>query len=696
MFSKLPFHGCTQHRYLILISVFFMLWSFSASGLIQFTPAARDTHNLITTDTPATPAVAVADNAQRQQQRKLFLQAELSLKLGHHKKFKQLLAQLANYPLTPYLHYKQLHAKLSRASKEELDDFFKRYSGQIISSRLRRDLIRHYARRSEWKKLLYIYRPQSSATLQCNYLQALIKTGQKQIAIPHINDLWLSSRSQPRSCDPVFKVWEDAGLKTKPLIWQRIERVMQAGKLRLAKHLGHSLSTQDQAWLRLWRRVYRHPQKAADEVLFKQSHPYAQKIAIHAIQRLSRRDAAQAISLLKQLSPQLHFQPEQQHQLNRSIGLAMARQHMPGAHQWLQKIPLEYADSDVLQWRIRSNIRKGDWLNMLQNIEALPAKQQASLRWQFWWAYANAQIGRSIEADSTYRYLAGKRSYYGFLAADQLHLPYAFENRPIDIEPQSIHQLSQQAAALRAYEFFKLGRILSARREWYDMTQQLDEQQKMAAAKLAQQWQWHDRAIYTLGQTAYRDDIALRFPLPLSRSVHSWSQKRQLDPAWTYAIIRRESAFMADARSPAGALGLMQLMPGTARHIARKMHIRYHGKHSLLKSETNIELGTGYLEQMLQRNDQQTVLATAAYNAGPLRVKDWLPNEPMEAIRWIETIPYTETRNYVSNVLAYMVIYQHRMGQPSSRLSQHMPQIPAKYPVLQAASTPFITEKHKS
>ncbi len=676
--------GLYARRFILLlfISTTLLLWSLSANSLIQFdNPLSENQthHHGISANNPSTP-----ETPSLQQQRSLFLDAELSLKLAQYSKFKQQLTQLGEYPLVPYLHYKALRSRLSQLTTRDLDDFFSRYLGQVIAKRLRRDLIRYYARRGQWKKLLSIYQPQSSAALQCHYLQALIKTDQSQTALKHIKKLWLKGHSQAKSCDPVFAAWEKAGLKTQSLIWQRIELAMKAGNLRLARHLGRSLPKQDQYWIRLWQRAYRQPQKIAHAKHFKHTHPYAHTIAIHAVQRLARRDALDAIKLLEQLQSKLLFNTEQQHQLNRIIGLAMARQHLAGAHHWLQKIPLAFADTHVLQWRIRSNIRKANWRSLLQNIEALPAKQQASLRWQFWWAYANAQIGRSIEATSTYRYLASRRSYYGFLAADQLQLPYAFENRPIEIEAQEIHQLSEHKAARRAYEFFKLGRILSARREWYDMIQQLDEQQKITAAKLAQQWHWHDRAIYTLGQTAYRDDIALRFPLPLRHSVHNWSQKRRLDPAWTYAIIRRESAFMSDARSPAGALGLMQLMPSTARRVAQSMRIRYHGKQSLLKSEINIELGTAYLEQMLQRNDQQAVLATAAYNAGPLRVKNWLPDQPMEAVRWIETIPYTETRNYVSNVLAYMVIYQHRMGKPHTRLSQHMPHIPSKNTVLQA------------
>ena len=237
-------------------------------------------------------------------------------------------------------------------------------------------------------------------------------------------------------------------------------------------------------------------------------------------------------------------------------------------------------------------------------------------------------------------------------------------------------KLSKTEQAQRARELFKLERIPEARREWHQLMYSLDEQNKLLASKLAQQWGWHDRAIFTMGRTEYRDDIVLRFPLPLLDKVTNWSEKNSIDPALTYAIIRRESAFMSDARSSRGALGLMQILPRTARSVAKNMKVRYRGKHSLLKTDTNIKLGTGYLQQMLQRHDSQAVLATAAYNAGPHRVKTWLPDyQPMDAIRWVETIPFRETREYVSNVLAYLIIYEYLMGSEPSRLQDHMPPV---------------------
>ncbi len=671
------------------------LWTLSASSYIQPGKTIA-TESILASENTADELLDTYDTAQLQQQRQWFIEAEKHLKSGDIQGFNRLFSRLHDYPLSPYLEYRKIHQNLQQLSLQEVDAFFRRNPGQIISARLRRDLIRYYERHQRWQDLLHVYTPQSSPRLQCAWLNALIKTGQSQQALPKIQKLWLSSRSQPRSCDPVFSAWEKAGYKTPDLVWQRIARVMSVGKTRLARHLSRSLPASEQKWVSLWQRVYRRPQRVATEPLLKRDHPYAQTIALQAIQRLSRRDPQQAIDTWQALQPRVAFNRAQRQQVYRYIGLAMARQHYPQAGDWLDKIPSSQADSEVLQWRIRSNIRQGDWPATLSNIEALPPKQQARLRWQFWWAYANARMGRQIEADSTFRYLASRRDYYGFLAADQLGLPYAFENRPLAMDNTSIEHISQRQEARRAHELYRLGRILDARREWYQLTQQLDSIEKLAAAKLAQSWQWHDRAIYTLGQTPYRDDIALRFPLPLQKSIRNWSQKRQLDPALTYAIIRRESAFMADAHSPAGALGLMQLMPTTARHIARKMQVRYRGKSSLLKTETNIQLGTGYLEQMLERNHQQTVLATAAYNAGPHRVDDWLPEESMEAIRWIETIPYTETRRYVRNVLAYMVIYQYRMGQNSPRLTQSMPQVPGRESELQTAENHISPHNRKS
>jgi len=414
----------------------------------------------------------------------------------------------------------------------------------------------------------------------------------------------------------------------------------------------------------------------------------ASTMRLYAIKRLSNKDPEKAIALWQRLSLSHSFSEPQNQFAYRAIGLSMARKHRPDAYNWLSKITDPYHNKYSREWLIRTTIRHEAWAQTVATIEKLPATEQANLRWQFWWAYAQDQLGNKVDAKGIFHHLSTRRSYYGFLAADHLNLPYAFENRPIEFSSMELSGISLNPAALRARELFKLDKVLDARREWYSLILSLGKRQKLAASKLAQQWQWHDRAIYTMGKTDYRDDIQLRFPLPMKDKVESWSSQQSIEPALTYAIIRRESAFMADARSHMGALGLMQIQPRTARTVARKMRVKYRGKHSLLSADTNIKLGTGYLQQMLKRLNNQYALATAAYNAGPHRVQNWLPDtQPMDAVRWIETIPFSETREYVSNVLAYTTIYQYLMHDQYTRLSNRMPPVPARNPVAKADIT---------
>ena len=218
------------------------------------------------------------------------------------------------------------------------------------------------------------------------------------------------------------------------------------------------------------------------------------------------------------------------------------------------------------------------------------------------------------------------------------------------------------------------------RREWHFATRkQMDNEERIIAAKVAHKWGWHNRAILTIAHTDQRNDIELRFPVLFEDKVKEYSKKQALQPAYTYAVIRRESAFAADARSRVGALGLMQIMPATGKVIAKKLKVKYRNKNQLLNPELNVNFGTTYLNMMLNKFYKQPALASAAYNAGGHRVKAWLPvGDDMSAERWIETIPFKETREYVSSILAYTAIYEHRMGLPQTRLEKKMPDVPQK------------------
>lgn len=638
--------------------------------------------SLASESTATDPAALLTSFANHQTpqliaQRELYRQAQQAAKQRNYGKLQQLTQQLDGYPLAPYLQYKLLVGQLPTLNQQQIEPFLTRHADTVIGERFRQQLLVQASRSKQWQRVQDYYRADSGVSNECLYLDALIHTDKTQQAYPRIEQLWLSGHSQPDSCDPVFKAWEQAGHKTPALIWQRFKLAMASNNAGLARYLVRFMPASDVQMAEHWLKLHRQPQLLTQADPLDLRHPDRSTLLLHSLQRLSYQDIDLTIEHYRKYSDQLST--AQNAQMIRRIGLQLARDHMPGAAIWLSRVADSHVDQQVMEWRIRTSIRQGDWSMVLQAITLLPGEQQAEHRWQYWWAHASQQLGNHIDAQGIYQHLAGQRSYYGFLAADQLSLPYSFEDRPLTPDIERMQHILQQPETLRAREFYLMQQEVAARREWHQLIQRLDNEEKLAASKLAQLWRWHDRAIVTMGRTRYRDDIELRFPLHHQDNVHNWSEQHNIEPAWTYAIIRRESAFMQDVRSPVGAVGLMQLMPSTARQVARQMKIPYRGYYSLIGSDTNIRLGTGYLERMLNRLQSQHVLATAAYNAGPSRVSRWLPeHQQMDAIRWIETIPFTETREYVSNVLAYMAIYEHRMQREITPLSQRMPPVPAR------------------
>ena len=223
----------------------------------------------------------------------------------------------------------------------------------------------------------------------------------------------------------------------------------------------------------------------------------------------------------------------------------------------------------------------------------------------------------------------------------------------------------------RAKELIEIGHLQRAHKEWQFAVNKLDQQGLMALARVANDWGWHNRAIRTIIDANHWNDLSIRFPMPYEKSFGKAASTVKLPSSWLFAIARQESAFSEKAKSSAGARGLMQLMPATAKQTARKIGLKSRGN-SLYDPEFNIKLGSSYLSMMHDRFKKNRALATAAYNAGPHRVDRWIKSAvalPIDA--WIETIPYDETRRYVKNVLAFDAIYQYKLGEKNPKLFLH-------------------------
>lgn len=613
-------------------------------------------------------------------QRNLFLKAETAFKKKQYSNYKKYYAKLDNYPLQAYLKYKEYRNKLSSLSEQQVLQFFKDYYDTPYEGWLRTVWLDKMAKKEQWQKYLNAYTPQKSTSRQCHYLNALIKTNSKALAFEQVPELWLVGESQPRSCDPVFSAFKKAGKMTPELLWQRSKLAMQKGRTSLATYLARSLNKNDQKWVSEWIKIYRKPALILKSPLLKKAHPIKSTIQVHSVERMARHQPKAAMKLLAALEKDNNFSTQEKDKMYRAIGMKLAYRHGEGAWFWLNKISDQNSDETVRQWRARSAIREDNWPAISSSINRMTEEEQKNFRWQYWLASGKEQQGDKKAAQKDFYQLAQNRSYYGFLAADKMDMPYEFQNTPLSPDSEALKKVASHPGILRAREFYLLGRTSNARREWYFTTRkQMDNDDRAIAAKVAQQWGWHNRAIITMAHTDERNDIELRFPVLQKERVTRYSQKQKLQPAYTMAVIRRESAFATDARSRVGALGLMQIMPDTGKVIARKLKVKFSSKNQLLSPETNVKFGTKYLNMMLKKFYKQPALASAAYNAGGHRVNAWLPKkQDMSADRWIESIPFKETREYVSSILAYTAIYEHQMELPQTRLSSIMPNVPKK------------------
>jgi soluble lytic murein transglycosylase len=315
----------------------------------------------------------------------------------------------------------------------------------------------------------------------------------------------------------------------------------------------------------------------------------------------------------------------------------------------------------------------GRWDEANQLTRKMPAELGNTNRWRYWQA-RSLQLAQpnSQEPKALYQALAKERDFYGFMAADQVKAPYQLNNKPLALSPQTIQKVRNSAAIRRALEFHARGQVADGRREWYNVSRLFSRDEMVAQARLAYDMGWYFPAIRTISQAQYWDDLDVRFPMAHRNELVREAKNRDIHSSWVFAITRQESAFMADAKSGVGAMGLMQLMPATAKETAKRFGIPLSSPQLAYRPEVNIQLGAAYLSQIYGQFNGNRVLASAAYNAGPGRVRQWLRGaDHLSYDVWIENIPFDETRQYVQNVLSYSVIYGEKLNAPQPLVAWH-------------------------
>ena len=631
------------------------------------------------------------ENEQLEQQRKIFSQALRALNKGKRSTFRKLRAELDSYPLKPYLDYYEFRRYLSSASEKDLNNFITDHNDLAVIPHLEKAWLYQLARKQEWEKYLIQYEEMNqnensinihNAKLDCYYHWAQFKNKRYQEAFEGAKKLWLIGKSQEKACDPLFAKWKSSNLFNEEQIWKRIQLSINNRQFKFARYLAKALDKDQQKRLTDWIYIYRHPERIIARSPYLEDTIERNGMVFNILMRLIDKDPLKAIEAWELYEPKLAFTEDQNKEFKTSLATILELRGLPEAEEWLVEANPDGSNELLNQLAIRRALSKSDWIAVVRLIENLPDKQKYSSQFRYWYARSLEAIASenlvpgekdTLQAEIIYQQLANERSYYGFLASQKSQLPMRLVPMPVSIQASEIDTLKSIPALQRALEFYRLGQFVNGRREWRKALSGLSDKQKLVAAKLASEWNWHSEAIRSASDSSYRDRLKLRFPLAHNETVKQQANITGLNPDWIYAIIRQESMFMSDARSHVGATGMMQLLPTTARIVARSSGIPYKGLKDLLNPETNITLGTYYMSQLLERFNYNIVLATAAYNAGPHRVDKWLANEHypenIPGDIWIEMIPFKETRHYVKQVLSYQVIYQHLMGNEPDLLS---------------------------
>lgn len=575
--------------------------------------------------------------------------------------WRRLAVGLKDYPLYPYLQAASLEHDIRQIDISVVKSYLTRYPHWIPASDLRRHFLVELARRHDWTDFQTLYTPGLGDALECDALQARLAAGGKLDFTTDLASLWAQA-SLPSACDPVVSAAHDQGLLTTARLWARIEHAAESKRAGTIGALAKWLPAEQRAQATALVLALRDPAAATKAAEGWPDTPRYREAAAMALSRLARSDSVQADDAWNLLQKHLSFSVSARDRIRHALALFSATDFSDGALARLAALPVAAQSDATREWRVRVALARQDWPAVLAAIDAMPPRQQQHGEWRYFRGRALAALDQPAVARHVFRALADEATFYGFLAADRLDQPYAICPLHLADNPKEEQVLLQNPGLQRAFELYAVDLPELARREWNRAMKGLDQATGRLAADLANRKGWYDRAVFTLSHGEALRLYRLRFPLASQDGLVPQAEQAGIEPAWAYGLLRAESAWMSDAHSGADARGLMQLLPQTAALVARQNNLDWGGGKTLYDPSVNIALGTRYLAQMAARFGGSPWLASAAYNAGPNRVDQWLQARgTLPPDIFIATIPYKETREYVARVMAFSVIYDWRL-----------------------------------
>ena len=630
--------------------------------------------------TACPPALAAA-KADRSDQRQHYLNVLSAIERGPADAWKREVADLADYPLLPYIELAVLKRGKAKPSLVQVEAFIKRWPDTLIARDLRESTLRQQAASQDWPAFRKLWKDSSADDLQCAWQRARIAAGETPDYAKDIAGLWMQPRPTPASCDPLFAWARQNGSLTDAEIWKRIEGAAAAANPGTVSTIANLLDpTAKDAADRIAASV-RDPATALTKAAQWTDNARNRDAVSFGMMRYARKNSSAAETLWADLGDRFKWDAAQKNRVLNAIAVYRATSFETDALARLKALPIEAEDDSSREWRVRVALANLDWDETLAALDAMSEAQKADARWRYLRARVLGKLDRKDEANAIFTDVAKEANFHGFLAADWINAPYTICPTSVVVDTAAEQAIADQHDLARALEFYALGDLTKARREWNFALQKFNPEQRRLAADFAYRNEWFDRAVFLLSASpetlTYYEQ---RFPLGQKARVVRNSREAGIDPAWSYAIIRAESAWMTDAHSHADAYGLMQLLPAVAKKVAHAAKLSYSRPSDLFDPALNIQLGTLFLGQMANQYSGSPWLASAAYNAGGAPVGRWLDARgTLEPDFFIETIPYKETREYVARVLAFSVIYDWRLNKKVIPLATRMPKVGQAY-----------------
>jgi len=600
-----------------------------------------------------------------------FLAARDAAHAGDRAKLERIAAELKGHELESYVEYWRLQFALDNADPVTIKAFLARNDKSFLAEKLRADWLKQLGKRAQWTDFDAEYPAivQADQELACYALQRRYAQGDNSV-LDAAMALWLKLMEPPDSCYPVL---EALILEKRVLadgVWARVRRLIEANKLTVARYTMNYLPASQTPDVRVVAAVIDKPLPWLAKLPGSISgNRMNRELAALAISRIARNDPYMAVERLSKIESQL--QAGEKGWAWSQIGWQAAQQHLPEALDWYRRAGDAPLSDEAAQWKVRAALRAQDWAMVRTAIEQMPPALAEQPTWTYWLGRAYRSGGRVEDADKLFARIAGQPNFYGNLADEELGRSIATPPRAAPPTREETAQMAAYPGLQRALALYRVGLRSEGVKEWNWSLRGMSDRELLAASSIAERAGVYDRAIAAADRTTNEHDYSLRYLSPYSDQVRPAAKNQALDDAWVYGLMRQESRFVTSAKSSVGASGLMQLMPATARWVAKKIGLKDFRQGQVNDTQTNLLLGTTYMRLVMESLDNHPVLASAAYNAGPGRARKWRAATPLEGAVYAETIPFNETRDYVKKVMSNSVYYSTLFdGKPQSLKSR--------------------------